>query len=445
MERIRNSGKITLLVLLAMTLLALACSRDEVPAKGREADQAAATELQGGSAPGATPETGGVGPKAQPVSDPAARAVGAINHFAFDLYSYLKKGESGNLFYSPFSLSVAMGMTYEGAREQTAAEIRQVFHYPDDINILRQGFSEVLARVNRKDRKNELRAANALWAQKNYPFLPEYFQAVEKYYGGRVTNLDFAGDTENSRLIINRWVEEQTNDRIKNLIPPDVIDSLTRLVLTNAIYFKGLWEKQFPKKATAEVDFRISADKTVKVPMMFLQDAEVNYFENEDLQAVELPYVGGEISMLVLLPKAELSRVESYLTSEKLEALRGMLTDREKVDIYLPRFKFETKYLMGGKEGLLGKMGMPTAFTMAADLSGLTGRKELYITEVVHQAFVEVNEEGTEAAAATAVIVGIKMVQSKPVFRADHPFIFIIQERQSGTILFLGRVVNPAK
>lgn len=202
---------------------------------------------------------------------------------------------------------------------------------------------------------------------------------------------------------------------------------------------------QFPKKATAEADFRISADKTVRVPMMFLQDVEVNYFENEDLQAVELPYVGGEISMLVLLPKAELSRVESYLTSEKLEALRGMLTGREKVDIYLPRFKFETKYLMGGKEGLLGKMGMPTAFTMAADLSGLTGRKELYITEVVHQAFVEVNEEGTEAAAATAVIVGIKMVQRKPVFRADHPFLFIIQERQSGTILFLGRVVNPAK
>ncbi|NPV84326.1 MAG: serpin family protein [Candidatus Aminicenantes bacterium] len=444
MTRIGKSGKVTLLVLLVIALLALACSREDA-ASGGEAVQTAPAELQGESAPGATPETGEAVPKAQPVSGQAARVVGAINYFAFDLYSYLKKGEPGNLFYSPFSLSVAMGMTYEGAREQTAAEIRQVFHYPDDINILRQGFSEVLARVNRKDRNYDLRTANALWAQKNYPFLPEYFQAVEKYYGGRVTNLDFVGDTENSRLIINRWVEEQTSNRIKDLIPQGVITPLTRLVLTNAIYFKGLWEKQFPKKATAEADFRVSADKTVKVPMMFLQDAEVNYFENEDLQAVELPYVGGEISMLVLLPKAELSRVESYLSSEKLEALRGMLTGREKVDIYLPRFKFETKYLMGGKEGLLGKMGMPTAFTMAADLSGLTGRKELYITEVVHQAFVEVNEEGTEAAAATAVIVGIKMVQRKPVFRADHPFIFIIQERQTGTILFLGRVVNPAK
>lgn len=444
MTRLSKSGKITLLILLAIALLALACSREDA-ASGREAEPAGATELHGESVPGATPETGEAVPKAQPVSGPAARVVGAINHFAFDLYSYLEKGEPGNLFYSPFSLSVAMGMTYEGAREQTAAEIRQVFDYPDDINSLRQGFSEVLARMNRKDRKYDLRTANALWAQKNYPFLPEYFQAVEKYYGGRVTNLDFVGDTENSRLVINRWVEEQTSNRIKDLIPQDVITPLTRLVLTNAIYFKGLWEKQFPKKATAEADFRISADKTVRVPMMFLQDAEVNYFENDDLQAVELPYVGGEISMLVLLPKAELSRVESYLTSEKLEVLRGMLTGREKVDIYLPRFKFETKYLMGGKEGLLGKMGMPTAFTMAADLSGLTGRKELYITEVVHQAFVEVNEEGTEAAAATAVIVGIKMVQRKPVFRADHPFIFIIQERQSGTILFLGRVVNPAK
>lgn len=444
MTRISKSGKITLLVFLAIALIAFACSREDA-ARGKEAEQTAPAVLQGETDPGATPETGEAVPKAQPVSGPAARTVGAINHFAFDLYSYLKKGEPGNLFYSPFSLSVAMGMTYEGAGEQTAAEIRQVFYYPDDIGILRQGFSEVLARVNRKDRKYELRTANALWAQKNYPFLPEYFQAVEKYYGGRVTNLDFAGDTENSRLIINLWVEEQTNNRIKDLIPQGIITPLTRLVLTNAIYFKGLWEKQFPKKATAEADFRISADKIVRVPMMFLQDAEVNYFENEDLQAVELPYVGGEISMLVLLPKGELSRVDSYLTSEKLETLRGMLTGRERVDIYLPRFKFETKYLMGGKEGLLGKMGMPTAFTMAADLSGLTGRKELYITEVVHQAFVEVNEEGTEAAAATAVIVGIKMVQRKPIFRADHPFIFIIQERQTGTILFLGQVVNPAK
>ncbi len=445
MERINKPGKITLLVFLVIAFLASSCSRDGVPAREGEAGQPVPAEPRAESSPGAKPETTGTETAAQPESGATGQVVGAINQFAFDLYSHLKKKEQGNLFYSPFSLSVAMAMTYEGAREQTAGEIRQVFHYPDDIDTLRQGFSGIMARVNKKDKKYELRTANALWAQRNYPFLPEYFQTVEKYYGGRLNSVDFVGDTENSRLTINRWVEEQTNDRIKNLIPPNVIDSLTRLVLTNAIYFKGLWEKQFPKKATREADFRVSADKTVRVPLMYLQEAEVKYFENEDLQAVELPYVGGEISMLVLLPKGELSRVEPYLSSDKLEALRGMLTGLEKVDVYLPRFKFETKYLMGGKEGLLGKMGMPTAFTLAADLSGMTGQKELLITEVVHQAFVEVNEEGTEAAAATGVVVGIKMVSSKPVFRADHPFIFIIQERQTGTILFLGRVVNPAK
>lgn len=368
--------------------------------------------------------------------------VEAVNRFAFDLYSFLKQKEKGNIIYSPFSLSVAMAMTYEGARGETAEEIKRVFHYPDDHQVLRQGFSELIARVNRKDKKYELRTANALWAQKDYPFLPEYFKMVEKYYGGKVTNVDFINETENSRLTINRWVEEQTNNRIKDLIPPRVINALTRLVLTNAIYFKGLWEIQFKKSDTKEEDFYLTPEQKVRVPMMSLQDVKFNYLENEKLQLVELPYVGGEISMLVLLPRTDLAAVEALLAAGKLDELRAGMSE-EKIDLYLPKFKFETKYLMGGEQGILGRMGMPTAFSLAADLSGMTGRQELRVTEVVHQAFVEVNEEGTEAAAATAVIVGIKMVQQKPVFRANHPFIFLIQDRASGAILFIGRVMDP--
>jgi len=370
--------------------------------------------------------------------------VNSSNQFAFDLYSNLK-GKEGNIFFSPYSLSTAMAMTYEGARGQTAEEIRQVFHYSEDIEILRRGYAETINQINKQDKKYELHTANALWAQKSYPFLPEYFKTVEKYYGGKVTNIDFVRDTENSRLTINKWVEEQTRNRIKDLIPQGVITSLTRLVLTNAIYFKGNWETQFPKGNTKEADFKVSADKKVRVPMMFIGGRKFNYTENEALQLLELPYAGNELSMLVLLPRNELSEVEPYLKPDKIQDLMKDMR-QEEVDVYLPRFKFETKYLMGGEKGILGRMGMPTAFSeMRADFSGMTGKPDLYITEVVHQAFVEVNEEGTEAAAATGIIMGAKAVLMKKVFRADHPFIFLIQENRTGAILFFGRVMEPAK
>jgi len=370
--------------------------------------------------------------------------VNSINQFAFDLYPALKNKEE-NIFFSPYSLSTAMAMTYEGARGKTAEEIRQVFHYPEDIEILRRGYAEIINQINKKDKKYELHTANALWAQQNYPFSPEYFKTVEKYYGGKVTNIDFVRDTENSRLTINKWVEEQTNNRIKDLIPQGVITPLTRLVLTNAIYFKGNWETQFPKGNTKEAEFRASVDKKVRVPMMFIGGRKFNYAENEALQLLELPYAGNELSMLILLPRNELSEVEPYLKADKIQDLMKDMR-QEEVDVYLPRFKFETKYLMGGEKGILGRMGMPTAFSeMRADFSGMTGKPDLYITEVVHQAFVEVNEEGTEAAAATGVIMGVKAVLIKKVFRADHPFIFFILEKRTGTILFFGRVIDPTK
>ena len=239
--------------------------------------------------------------------------------------------------------------------------------------------------------------------------------------------------------------EDQTNDRIKDLIPQGVIDPLTRLVLTNAIYFKGDWVKQFDKKDTQERDFTTSTGNTVKAQMMSLThdqaDINFNYTETDEAQVLELPYSGNELSMLIILPKSDLSSLESSLSSDKLKEWRSNLTS-EKVDqIYLPKFKFDTKYFMADT---LSAMGMPTAFSSGADFSGMDGTKSLFISSVIHQAFVEVNEEGTEAAAATAVIVGETAAPIQNIiFNADHPFLFIIQQRDTGNILFLGRVTNP--
>lgn len=374
--------------------------------------------------------------------------VNANNQFAFELYSkYKDEYRDDNIFFSPYSISTALAMTYEGARGKTSGEMQSVFHFPADSDARRPAFARIYNEINnnKKEKGNQykLHTANALWAQKDYQFTNEYFGTSEKYYRGKVTNLDFRSEPEPSRITINNWVEDQTNDKIKDLIPPGGICPLTRLVLTNAIYFKGTWVLQFDKNKTRDADFGVSPTKTVKVEMMSLtgEKAKFNYAETAHLQILEMPYEGEELSMIVLLPKEDtLDKVEQSLTVEKLNEWRGML-QKKRVDVYMPKFKFETKYFMAQD---LAEMGMPSAFTGEADFSGMTGKRDLYISQVIHQAFVEVNEEGTEAAAATAVIMEVGAVMSK-VFRADHPFIFIIQQKDTGNILFLGKVVDPAK
>lgn len=378
--------------------------------------------------------------------------VDANNRFAFELYARYKP-KSGNIFYSPYSISSALAMAYEGARGKTAQEMQAVLHFPQDASVRRESFSRIGQEINKKDKKYQLSIANALWAQKDYKFLDDYLGLVEKYYSGKSTNLDFINQTEESRLTINGWVEDQTNNKIKNLIPEGFIGPTTRLVLTNAIYFKGFWFKQFDKKNTKEEDFRISSDNKIKAQMMHLPAEEENsyYGETENIKILELPYEGYDLSMLILLPKEDdLKAIEESLTYEKLSEWKKLLR-YEKVGVYLPRFKFETKYFMADD---LKEMGMPSAFTSGidfggqADFSGMTGNKELNIDKVIHQAFVEVNEEGTEAAAATAVVMtlsGMPMPKIPKIFRADHPFIFIIQDRSTGNILFMGRVSDPTR
>jgi serpin B len=381
--------------------------------------------------------------------DDTATVVNSNNEFAFDIYSRYKSND-GNIFFSPYSIFSAIAMTYEGARGKAAEEIKAVFHFPEEVSVLRQSSLEIYRQINKKDKKYKLSTANALWAQKDYKFLDDYFNLISRYYGGKATNLDF-NQAEKSCLTINRWVEEETNNKIRDLILPNMINEYTRLVLTNAIYFKGYWLEQFDKKVTKEEDFKVSLDDRIKVQMMFLA-GRFNYAETDKLQILELPYEGEELSMMIILPKGDdLETVEESLNPDEFTGLKNLIR-RQEVDVFLPKFNFKTKYFMAED---LGNMGMPTAFTPGidsglgkADFSGMTGNKELNISQMIHQAFVEVNEEGSEAAAATAVLTGATgsayHMPLRKIFRADHPFIFIIQEKGTGIILFIGRVSKPA-
>jgi serpin B len=375
----------------------------------------------------------------------------ANNRFTFDLYSYFTKDPDyaeNNLFFSPFSISSALAITYEGARGMTADEIRSVFYFPDDTATMRQGFAETNAGINKGSAGYILHTANALWAEKTYAFLPGYTSIASQYYGANVTNLDFINQPEESRTIINHWVEQKTENKIKDLIPAGVIDPVTRLVITNAVYFKGTWVRQFDKNDTQEADFRVSPEKTVKVSMMQRDDenAVYRYTETDDIQVLTMPYAhsnGKELSMLVILPKGDnLTAAEHILDPATLSGIQNS-SIQQRVKVFLPKFRLETEYRLSEA---LAAMGMPAAFSGAADFSGMDGTKNLFIGDVIHKAFVDVNEEGTEAAAATAVVMKLSAVPEEhpiPVFKADHPFIFIIQDDETGTILFMGRVMNP--
>ncbi|MEN6397242.1 MAG: serpin family protein [Methanoregula sp.] len=375
----------------------------------------------------------------------------ANNRFTRDLYLKLAKAtsaEGDNIFFSPFSISSALAITYEGARGPTADEIRSVFYFPKNTTRLREGFASVNAGINTGDAGYTLSTANALWAEKTYAFLPEYISTAEQYYAANTTNLDFISQPEASRQTINSWVEDKTYNKIKDLLPSGSITPLTRLVITNAVYFKGTWQKQFDANKTVDAPFR-TAGTTVTVRMMQRTDEEATYpyVENADLQVLSLPYTttsGKGLSMLVLLPKNDdLSTIDPYLDPVNLSALTQSQSSR-RVMVFIPKFKIETMYSL---PKTLGAMGMPTAFSDNADFSGMDGSKMLYISDVIHKAYIELNEEGTEAAAATAVVIWAKGVvetePSVPVFRADHPFVFLIQDNNSGTILFAGRVTNP--
>ncbi len=324
------------------------------------------------------------------------------NMFGLDLYAQYASGDK-NILFSPYSLSSALAMTYEGARGESANVMRSALHFSTDDATRQQELKMLMLRFNATDKPYALSVANALWAQQGYVFLTGYFDLVDRIYAGKATNLDFQNDTENSRIKINTWVEERTNAKIKDLIPAGMLAPATRLVLTNAVYFKAEWSEKFEKRSTSVQDFWLRPEKAVKANFM-TQESYFGYAEDEKMQAISLPYKGGDLSMVIFLPKdKDLLAFEKTLSVAMLSEWKTRLLQTQSVDVALPKFKFEASYQM---KDSLSHLGMGDIFVSGlADFSGMTGNRELYVGEVLHKAFIEVNEEGTEAAAATAVVM----------------------------------------
>jgi serpin B len=374
----------------------------------------------------------------------------AVNAFSFDIFKkFLNDTQNeGNIFTSPYSIFTALAMTYEGAKGTTADEMKKVLNIEQNNESFHEYMQSLYQYLNTNKDYN-ISTANALWIKENYPVLDEYKNLILTYYGGNSTDMNFS-NPERAAKIINGWIENKTHNLIKNLISPANIDPVsTALILTNAIYFKGTWQIQFDEKNTTEKPFKISEEKSTDVETMrFIETHnQFNYTENEIMQILELPYTGNEMSMTILLPK-EGYTIQDIIRSMNHVSYKELIDSMNKteLDIYLPKFKIETPlYTLNN---YLTELGMPTAFTGDADFSGINGFGGLCISSVLHKAFIEVNEKGTEAAAATAVT----MVTSAPgpnlsqriVFDADHPFIFLIQHKTTGTILFMGTVTDPS-
>lgn len=363
------------------------------------------------------------------------------NGCALDIYKIFAQANDNNIFFSPVSINLALGMTYAGARGETKQQMSKTLRFPlDDKNFHNQMGALQKELVSKGAKGVEISLANQQWADRNYKFRCRYIREVKKSYKAPAKFMDFKVKPDESRLEINKWVENQTHNRIKDLLPDGSITNLTTLVLTNAIYFKGQWDSQFKEENTSESLFKIAKGKEVKVPMM-KTNAKYKVYEGDGIQLLELPYTGKQFSMLVLLPNegTALSAVEKQLSLETLSHYIDLMTESD-VRLGLPKFKLDAEYKL---KPVLSEMGMPIAFSNAADLSGMARNKELKIDEVYHKAFVEVSEEGTEAAAATAVVIVRKSVSVPNEFTANRPFMFLIRENQSGSILFMGRVTNP--
>ncbi len=375
----------------------------------------------------------------------------ATSTFSIELYSQLRETEK-NLFFSPFSIFTALAMVYAGARGSTANQMEQTLHIPLEQHQFHMALKNLL-RILRNDesfKDTVLSIANLLCVKEGYDLLEKFLWTIEDNYNAPIWKLDFSLGVE-SCAKINAWVSEQTRGKIKNII--DSIDTEMRIILINAIYFKGMWENTFDKQYTKDEHFTLISDEKLLVPMMH-QTKNFSYLEDEQFQILEMPYKANlifgkreQISMVIFLPKQSnsLSELEPLLTIQKIEDYFSRLREQyaQKVKVFFPRFTINMKYKL--RKYLLD-LGITEAFTKNADFSGISKEPIIFISDIIHKTFVEVNERGTEAAAVTAMrVVGASIGPRKepPIFRADHPFLFIIQDLQTKTILFIGKLMNP--
>jgi serpin B len=360
--------------------------------------------------------------------------------FAFDLYHTLGAGNDSNLFFSPYSISTALAMTYAGARGTTEQQMADVMHFTLPQDQLHPAFGELQQEIG-----STSAIANALWGQSGYPFRQEYLDLVNQNYSGGLQQLDFKTDPEAARQTINRWVSDRTEKRIEDLIPQDALDTSTRLVLTNAIYFKQSWSLAFDAGYTGDGAFTLLDGSTVTVPTMS-QTENFGYAEGDGFQAIKLDYIDNRTAMLIILPgEGRFAGIESGLDTATFKSILESLADTE-VMLSMPRFEYTSGFSLGD---MLKTMGMTDAFDpVLADFSGMADAasigENVFISAVFHKAFVKVDETGTEAAAATAVVEGATAAQPGAVMRINRPFIYLIIDQQTGSVLFMGRVMNPA-
>lgn len=376
----------------------------------------------------------------------ADQTIDACNLFALEMFNELAK-EDENVFFSPWCLNVALSMTYEGARGETAKEIESVLHLVQNDTARRLSFSEIDKRIRSDNPDYVFALASSLWADSGLPIHPEYSELVEYFYHAQASNVDFKAAPENARQTINSWVENRTHSKIKGLVPSGYINSLTRLVLANAVYFNATWSKQFDREITRDGQFTTETGETVTVPMMRRIDegARFEYMKTDEVEMLQMPFKGEGLLMTVILPKEhELAALESSLTLDDIHRWKKSLRE-ERVDVYLPRFRIKSSYFLSD---CLANLGMPEAFEKTANFTGISAAGGLFINEVIHQAYVDINEEGAEASAATAVMIGetaSRDAEVASVFRADHPFLFMIEDKETGCMLFMGKVGNPGK
>ena len=437
MRNLKQIRKVLLVLFAVLILLLTGCSTIASLIPGGSNSQVLVSELPRGDVSGIT-------------GDDLNQLTAGNRTFALDLYHQLETMD-GNLFYSPYSISSALAMTYAGAEGKTAEEMAAVFHFLMEEDRLHPAFNaldqylEGLAKQEVSDDMGEvfqLNITNAIWGQKDFHFESDFLDTLAANYGAGLRLLDYIQAPEESRVTINDWVSDQTEERIQDLIPQGAINSDTRLVLSNAIYFKATWLESFEESLTEDKVFHGLDGEEFMTPMMSLgSDASFLYYQREGFQAVDLPYLGGQVSMLVIVPdEGKFTDFEVNLNSEILDEIIGNLA-YQPMYLNFPKFEFETEISLAT---ILAKMGMPSAFNDGADFSGMTGNKDLFISDVFHKAFVSVDEEGTEAAAATAVMMSLTSAPENPLhLEVDRPFLFLIRDIQTNSILFMGRVVEP--
>ena len=376
--------------------------------------------------------------------------------FALDLYRTVLDSEEDNLFFSPYSISLALAMAYSGASGETERQMAEVlgFGLPQErLHLVFNALDLALTSAEEEEKGNrfQLNVANSVWGQQGHGFLQDFLDTLAVNYGEKVREVDFKDNSEGARVLINDWVTEETEERIKNLIPPDAITRYTRLVLANAIYFNAAWQSAFNEAATTTLPFH-RLDGTEIEALMMRQQATLGYGQAHGYQAVELPYEGGNIAMTILLPDSgNFTEFEESISADSLDSITQAL-ERRLLLLTMPKFELDSSFSLSGT---LEDMGMANAFDdKRADFSGIDGLscvvgddECLLISDVLHKAFVTVDEDGTEAAAATAVIIGITKSVGAPEepirVIVDRPFLFLIRDRQTGAILFLGRVLQP--